>query len=99
MPKRLLTRDGSAGSDPANPSAIIGVYSTTLRRRVRILRHEWRDDHFVDERHAEARDLAGLIPVIYPAVTVSPAPRNDLVTIFLTGIPGVNQLPHVTPPR
>ncbi len=26
-----------------------------------------------------------------------PAPRNDLVTIFLTGIPGLNQRPNVTP--
>ena len=26
-----------------------------------------------------------------------PAPRNDLVTIFLTGIPGLNQPPKVTP--
>jgi Domain of unknown function (DUF4331) len=26
-----------------------------------------------------------------------PAPRNDLVTIFLTGIPGLNQPPNVTP--
>ena len=26
-----------------------------------------------------------------------PAPRNDLVTIFLTGIPGLNQPPGVTP--
>ncbi len=26
-----------------------------------------------------------------------PAPRNDLVTIFLKGIPGVNQPPNVTP--
>jgi len=25
------------------------------------------------------------------------APRNDLVTIFLTGIPGLNQPPNVTP--
>jgi hypothetical protein len=26
-----------------------------------------------------------------------PAPRNDLVTIFLTGIPGLNQRPNATP--
>src|SRR5262249_57724593 len=26
-----------------------------------------------------------------------PAPRNDLVTIFLKGIPGLNQPPNVTP--
>jgi len=34
---------------------------------------------------------ARLIPVLYPGVTVPPAPRSDLVAIFLTGIPGLNQ--------
>jgi hypothetical protein len=34
---------------------------------------------------------ARLIPVLYPGVSVPPAPRNDLVSIFLTGIPGLNQ--------
>ena len=36
VPKRLLTHDGSLGSDAANTNSIIGVYSTTLRRRLRI---------------------------------------------------------------
>ena len=40
---------------------------------------------------------ARLIPVLYPGVTVPPAPRNDLVTIFLTGIPGLNQPTNVKP--
>src|SRR6185369_10199460 len=30
-------------------------------------------------------------PVLYPGVKVPAAPRNDLVAIFLTGIPGLNQ--------
>jgi Domain of unknown function (DUF4331) len=34
---------------------------------------------------------ARLIPQLYPGVEVPPAPRDDLVTIFLTGIPDVNQ--------
>src|SRR5262249_5472995 len=34
---------------------------------------------------------ARLIPVLYPGVKVPPAPRNDLVAIFLTGIAGLNQ--------
>ena len=34
---------------------------------------------------------ARLIPVLYPGVTVPPAPRNDIATIFLTGIPGLNK--------
>jgi hypothetical protein len=32
-----------------------------------------------------------LLPVLYPGVTVPAAPRNDLASIFLTGIPGLNQ--------
>ena len=36
-------------------------------------------------------EVAGLIPKLYPGVTVPPAPRDDLVTIFLTGIPDLNQ--------
>jgi hypothetical protein len=144
VPKRLLTHDGSAGSDPGNPNSIIGVYSTTLRRRVRVLRSPWDDSaesRDSDDESFDARDwvqvsrlgmplvneviipLAGknkfnasdprddhqflpfvldpeparLIPVLYPGVSVPPAPRNDLVAIFLTGIPGLNQPPHVTP--
>ena len=31
-----------------------------------------------------------LIPTLYPGVTVPPAPRKDLVSIFVTGIDGVN---------
>jgi len=40
---------------------------------------------------------ARLIPVLYPGVKVPPAPRNDLIAIFLTGIPGLNQPAKVTP--
>ena len=36
VPKPLLTHDGSLGTDAANTNSIIGVYSTTLRRRLRI---------------------------------------------------------------
>jgi len=36
-------------------------------------------------------ELARLIDALYPAITVPPPPRNDLVTVFLTGIPGLNQ--------
>jgi hypothetical protein len=44
-------------------------------------------------------ELAGLFEILYPTVfgpegsnPVPPAPRNDLVTVFLTGVPDVNQL-------
>lgn len=37
-------------------------------------------------------ELGRLIPALYPVFTCFPdAPRNDLVTIFATGIPGLNQ--------
>jgi hypothetical protein len=36
-------------------------------------------------------EIGKLIPALYPGVKVPPAPRNDLVSIFLTGIPGLNQ--------
>ena len=146
VPKSLLTHNGSAGTDPANPNSIIGVYSTTLRRRLRV-----DDDHAIDKRPAEDRhegdredeqqewvrvsrlgmplvneviipldkkdrfnasdpendqqfasfvldpEPARLIHVLYPTITVPPAPRNDLVAIFLTGIAGLNQPPQVKP--
>jgi hypothetical protein len=37
-------------------------------------------------------ELANLIPVLYPAVSQKvPTPRQDLLTVFLTGIPGVTR--------
>ena len=44
-------------------------------------------------------ELGVLIPFLYPGanITVPQAPRNDLVAIFLTGIPGVNQPANVRP--
>jgi hypothetical protein len=41
--KSLLTNDGSNGNDPKNLNSIIGVYSTTYRRRVRVLSPEGND--------------------------------------------------------
>ncbi len=35
-------------------------------------------------------ELGKLIPVLYPGVKVPPSPRTDLVSIFLTGIKGLN---------
>jgi Domain of unknown function (DUF4331) len=34
---------------------------------------------------------ARLIDALYPSIEVPPVPRNDLVAIFLTGIPGLNK--------
>jgi hypothetical protein len=41
-------------------------------------------------------ELAGLITALY-GVETPPAPRNDLVSIFLTGIDNVNKVPNGTP--
>jgi hypothetical protein len=41
-------------------------------------------------------ELAKLFNLLY-GVDVPPAPRNDLVQVFLTGIPGKNQPPNVVP--
>jgi hypothetical protein len=41
-------------------------------------------------------EAAKLLDLVF-GVQTPPAPRNDLVTIFLTGIPGLNQPPNVRP--
>lgn len=40
---------------------------------------------------------ARLIHLLYPVISVPPAPRADLEAIFLTGIPGLNQPAAVAP--
>jgi hypothetical protein len=40
--------------------------------------------------------LPGAINAIY-GISVPPAPRNDLVSVFLTGVTGLNQPANVTP--
>lgn len=41
-------------------------------------------------------ELAGLLNLLY-GIQVPPAPRNDLVAVFLTGVPGLNNIPGSTP--
>jgi hypothetical protein len=43
--------------------------------------------------------VASLIPVLYApsGIEVPPAPRNDLVAAFVTGLPGLNQPDNVVP--
>ena len=41
-------------------------------------------------------EVAKLMTALY-GISVPPAPRNDLVQVFLTGLPGANQPPNVTP--
>jgi hypothetical protein len=45
VPKRLLTHDGSAGTSATDSNSIIGVYSTTLRRRIRVTGETWNREH------------------------------------------------------
>ena len=61
------------------------------------------DAQFLD--HVITPELANLIPVLYPGVNVPTdvdaglglGGREDIATIFLTGIPGLNQPPNVKP--
>jgi catechol 2,3-dioxygenase-like lactoylglutathione lyase family enzyme len=41
-------------------------------------------------------EVAKLYTLLY-GISVPPAPRNDLVQVFLTGLPGANMPPNVTP--
>jgi len=41
-------------------------------------------------------ELPGVLNALY-GLSVPPAPRNDLVAVFLTGVPGLNQPAGVTP--
>lgn len=125
VPKSLLV----SKEDP-----VIGVWSTTYRRRVRFFTQgganlvnsgDWvqisrlgmplvnevviplgQKDLFnaskpVDDAQFLSKvqnpEPSQLIPALYPGVTVPPAPRSDLVAIFLTGIPGLNQPISVKP--
>jgi hypothetical protein len=47
--------------------------------------------------HVLDPELARLIPNLYPGVKVPAAPRDDIATIFLTGVPGLNQPAKVRP--
>ncbi len=113
---------------------VIGVYSTTSRKKVRTFRGNDGDDLFqrgpwvqvsrlgmplvnevviplgakdrfnASEPHKDGQfaafvldpEPARLIPILYPVFTCFPAPpRSDIATIFLTGVPGLNQPANV----
>jgi uncharacterized protein DUF4331 len=74
--KSLLTSDGSAGADPGNPRSIIGVYSTTLRRRVRIEDDDRRGDDDQGERASDWVQVSRLgMPLVNEVVI--PLGRKD----------------------
>ena len=134
VPIERLTANGQKPTGASDPSAVIGVWSQTERRKTRVLgtkgqqpktSGDWvsvsrlgmplvnevvvplgqkdrfnasvpaKDAQFLSD--VQNPEPAQLIPVLYPGVTVPPAPRNDLVSIFLTGIPGLNMAPNGKP--
>jgi hypothetical protein len=134
VPISSLTHNHRAPRDASDPNAIIGVYSTSQRQRVRVLSDSgatpeqsgrWvqvsrlgmplvnevviplgKKDRFnasdpEDDaqflRFVQDPEPARLIPVLYPGVAVPAAPRDDITTIFLTGIPGLNRPAGVRP--
>ena len=42
-------------------------------------------------------EAARLVPILYPGVSVPAAPRNDIVSVFLTGLDGLNKPANVVP--
>lgn len=141
IPIDQLTNDGSNPADPADPAAILGIWSTSVQKH----RHSNGDDSpfsavafdeedvstlatskrqvsrlgmpLVNEvvipiglkdrwnRSAPQNDgqflsyvqdpeLARIFEALY-GITKPPTPRCDLVAVFLTGVPGLNQPPNV----
>ena len=131
MPITALTRGGTMPSSASDPSAVIGVWSTSSRFATRTLTagaqthtgplvqvsrlgNPLVNEAVIDLARKDAfngleptGDAVALDRVTDPevpkllnaifGVQSPPAPRNDLVTIFLTGIPGLNQPPNVRP--
>ena len=131
VPKSDLARGGTTPTNPTDPSAIIGVWSTASRFATRTLTpgaqtqtgamvqvsrlgNPLVNEVVIDLARKDAfnsleptGDAVALDRVTDPEVPKllklvfnvdsPPPPRNDLVTIFLTGIPGANQPANVRP--
>jgi len=131
VPIASVTANGTRPSNPADPNAVIGVWSTASRPSVtmRGKGQETYNNNFVQVSRlgqplvnevviprgvkdtfnslSPTGDGAALGFVLDPEVPKllsalfgiqsPPAPRNDLVTIFLTGIAGLNQPANVRP--
>jgi hypothetical protein len=133
VPKAQLTASGDAPEGVDDPDAVVGVWTTAERRRIRVLtasgrprsrgdwvqvsrlglplvnevliplkdKNKWNaskpkdDGQFLE--YVTDPELGRLIPVLYPGVETPPPPRNDLVTVALTGIPDLNQPADVVP--
>ena len=131
VPISALTVNGTRPGSPADPNAVIGVWSTASRPSVTTRngseeRHNGRyvqvsrlgqplvNEVVIPRRLKDAfnsippTEDAVALPVVQDPevpkllkllfnVDSPPAPRADLVTIFLTGIPGLNQPANVRP--
>jgi len=128
IPIGQLTANGSAPNEVTNPNAVLGIWGSASRRKVKI-RHDGKDDQSAagpwvqvsrlgsplfnevlipmsrkDEWNArepsededflpyvQHPELAKLLPLLYPKQFPNleglTAPREDLVAIFLTGLP------------
>ena len=101
---RVLSPTGP-GSKPFNSGAFVNVSRLgnplvneviiPLGQKDRFNASEPRNDEQFLPRVLDP-EPARLIEGLYP-VQVPPAPRNDLVAIFLTGLPGLNQPANVKP--
>lgn len=127
LPITEVTASGAAPADAADPNAIIGVWSTSSRRQVRLNRTRGRGQFnggawvqvsrlgmpLVNElvvaradknlfNNSEPKDdgqflnyvtdpeLPGVLNALF-GLTVPTSSRDDLVQVFLTGVPGLNQ--------
>jgi len=131
VPVDQLTRSGAPPTNPTDPNAVIGVWSTASRPsvtsrtaggethsgpwvQVSRLGNPLVNELVIDLARKDAfngleptGDAVALDRVTDPevarlltglfGVSVPPPPRDDLVTIFLPGIPGLNQPTNVTP--
>ncbi|HUK33784.1 MAG TPA: DUF4331 domain-containing protein [Vicinamibacterales bacterium] len=77
VPKRLLTHDGSLATDANNTNSIIGVYSTTLRRHLRL--DDDRDDHHGRDGDDDRHDWVQVSRLGMPLVNevIIPLARKD----------------------
>jgi Domain of unknown function (DUF4331) len=128
VPIKSLTADGSVPKDVMSSKAVLGIWGSASRRKMRIrddandersdagpwvqvsrlgnplfnevmiplgLKDEWNARQPVEDSaflsHVQHPELAKLLPVLYPKVFPNlealTAPREDLVAIFLTGLP------------
>lgn len=110
--ERASTGNGSMRSDVLEFEDV-NAYSSSYRQVSRLgmplvnevvipigMKNKWNRSHPQGDAqflsYVQDPELARLIEALY-GVTAPPTPRCDLVAIFLTGVPGLNQPPNVTP--